>query len=163
MRIKLSRHYWMLFRIILLVGTVVELNLLYSIIGDSGPDLVWEIGLMLIYALIFCGIALLPWKYLMIMEIDNNIMNAYLFGKLKCTIDTDKVVYYAIFSCAETNRNKKTYIAISNDLFQYEEKKATLLSKNTYIDRYDRKKQIIFPYDEKTKFLFSIEKWICVN
>ena len=90
-------------------------------------------------------------------------MKSFLFGKLKCEIDTNKAVYYAIFKCVETNTNKKEYIAISNEFFQYEERKPTIWSRNTYIDCYDRTKQIIFPYDEKTKQLFLIEKWNCVN
>lgn len=163
MRIKLSRHYWFLLRIMFGVGIVIEMNLLYSIIGTSREDLFWGISLMVIYALIITSVALMPWKYLMTMTINGNIMQSFLFGKLRCEIDTNKVVYYAIFKCLETNTNKKNYIAISNEVFCYEERKATLWSRNTYIDCYDRTKQIIFPYDEKTKQLFPIEKWICVN
>ena len=146
-----------------MIGVVVEIDLLYSVVHSSREDLVWGISFMVAYAIIISGVALMPWKYLMTMEINDNIMRSFLFGRLKCEIDTNKVVYYAIFKCLESNTNTRNYIVISNEIFQYEEKKATMWSRNTYIDRYDRTKQIIFPYDDKTKFLFPIENWIKVN
>lgn len=83
--------------------------------------------------------------------------------KLKCEVFTDRDIFYAIFDCREVNGRINQYIVVSNEMFVFGDRKRTFWSENRFIDYYDRTKQIIFPYDEKTKHLFAIEKWKCVN
>lgn len=163
MKIKLSKYWWI--NLYAMIGNVIimEIFLGYFFINSSGEDFAWGVGLMIAWALVIGSIILMSRKYLMTMKIDNNIIRSFLFGKLKCEVDTNKIVYYTVFKCLETNTIEKTYIAISNEVFCYEERKPTIWSRNLYIDYYDRTKQIVFPYDEKTKYLFPIENWIKVN
>ena len=91
------------------------------------------------------------------------IIRSFIFGKLKCEVNMEHKVFYVVFKCNESNTNTKTYIAMSNDKFTYEEKKRSFWSTKTFIDYCDMNKIIVCPYDEKTKKLFPVEKWIDVK
>lgn len=75
----------------------------------------------------------------------------------------EEQTFYTIFKCNESNTNIKTYIAVSNEKFTYEEKKKNFWSHKTFIDCCDIEKIIIFPYEDKLKYLLGTGKWICVN
>ena len=164
LKVKMSRYYWIALYVFLIMGSIVEIGLTcFFLRYGSFEDPVLDIFFMLFIPLMLGFVALLPWKYLMTMQVEETVIRSFLFGKLKCEVYTNREVYYALFRCRETNTNSRDYIAISNEMFIYKEGKRTFWSTNTFIDRYDRTKQIIFPYDEKTKHLFPLEKWTRVN
>lgn len=102
-------------------------------------------------------------------EIQAESIHSYLFGVRKCTVDTNKEVYYTIF---EANLEKlrgaaSKYIVISNEPFVYVDSPApqfwSLKKHREFIDYYDMSKQIILPYTDKTRPFISTEKWVNCN
>lgn len=164
MKIKLSKYWWGNAYAMLGQWMVCEIMLLYYLIdciriGCIREDRMIFIGLMVMWTVfsIFGALAP-PLVFLMTMEIQDNVMKSFLFGRLKCEVFTDKEIYYVIFDGVEAICRHKTYIAVSNELFLFKKEKRC-----TFLGYYDKTKQIVFPYDEKTKHLFPIEKWTRVN
>ena len=165
MRMKLSPYWWNNLYFLFSIGIVAEIFMLwfYFRYCASGNEPPYAFVFMILIALAIVSTALAPWRFLMTMELRVEVFRAFLFGKLKCEVFTDKEIYYAIFKCYESATVIKTYIAISNEMFQCNKKKPTFWSANRFIDYYDREKQIIFPYTEETKHLFATSKWTCIN
>lgn len=167
MRIKLSKYWWNNLYLFLVLGTSITIALIWfqlRFVVSTGSIPWWVLPLLNSLILLGClDAALKPWRFLMTMEVHEEVWRSFLFGKLKCEIFTNREIYYAIFDCRESLHTTKKYIAISNTFFVCEKRKPSFFSENRFIDYYDRTKQIIFPYNETTKHLFSVENWICVN
>lgn len=91
---------------------------------------------------------------------------SYLLKRELCVIDKQEMIYYAIFWEKEAMFKRRRFIIISNKPFKYEEKTGIRIfpwDKKPLLTSYDVKFQIAMPYDEQTKSLFEIERWICVN
>lgn len=163
MEVKLSKFYWRNLYGILLLGGIVEVLLGYMFWGDMAGDL--QTGVLLMIGCLFLCIFVMfyRWKYLLKIKINEKKICSFLFGKLKCEVDIEKEIFYTIFKCNESNTNIKTYIAVSNEKFIYEEKRKTFWSPKNFIDCCNIEKIIIFPYEDKFDFLLDTGKWICIN
>ena len=167
MKIKLSKYWWNNLYVFLILGAVIVVSAIWfqvRFVTPTGSIPWWVIPSLA--GLMFLGCmdaALHSWRFLMTMEVHENGWCAFLFGKLKCEVSAKQEVYYAIFDCRESQHTTEKYIAVSNSFFVYEKRRPGFWSENRFIDYYDRTKQIIFPYNETTQCLFSIENWICVN
>lgn len=166
-RVKLSKYWWGNFYLFAVFGVCIVVatiwfQLRYVIATGSIPW--WMLpaiaGLMLLGCV---DAALKPWRFLMTMEVHEDVYRAFLFGKLKCEVSAKQRIYYSIFDCRESLYTTRKYIVISNTVFECNKRKPSFFSENRFIDSYDRTCQIIFPYNEMTQHLFAIESWILVN
>ena len=163
MKMKLLKHWWM--HMYMMIAFAIIFDVVILSLHILNPDMDGHILLtvMFIIDLIIGETIFESRKYLMTMEIQKGILRSYRFGRLKCEVFTNKNMYYAIFECYEPLKGTNKYIAVSNEKFVCEKRKKTLWSRNEFIDYYDRTKQIMFPYNERTKQLFPIEKWTRVS
>lgn len=160
MKIKVSKYWWRNLYIMAVLWVIIELVLIYLMIGSIREDKMIVASLMVIYTIICVYAALVPPKvFFMSIEIQENLIKSFLFGGLKCEVFTEREVYYAIFNARESMFTTSKYIAISNEPFHLKKNKRG----GNFLGNFDRKKQIILPYNEMTQHLFVIEKWICVN
>ena len=157
---KLSSYWWANFWFLLALSTVAEAGLLWMQLRwePSAEDKflipsVFMPGMVLVFLL--C--ALHPWRFLMTMEADGVVFRSYLFGRLCCEVFTDRPVYYARMEFDEHNSIDQPYIAISNHPFRVKARDRAFfpLKSSRFIDYYDRKTVIIFPYNERTRALFA--------
>ena len=160
MKIKLSKSFWSNFYAMIVCFAFLEVTLFHWLLDSSGGKRIIVLSLML--CITFClGSATLGqgrWKYLMIVTVKDFTIRSFLFGNQKCEVYLDRQIYYAVFKCLVSNSHSEKFIALSNEPFLYEEKKATAWSRNTYIECHDVTQQIILPYNEKTKQLLLNSK-----
>lgn len=125
MKIKLSHYWWYNLYFILGLGVIFEIILSYLLIGSTSEEFKMLVGVMLFYCVCFLDVAFRSWRFLMTMEIKEGAISSFLFGKLKCEVFVDREIFYAIFDCRESLWRTNKYIAISNEIFTCETRKAT--------------------------------------
>ena len=89
---------------------------------------------------------------------------SYLLKKELCTVKKDEPVFYKIFEGVETRCSIKKYVAISNNIFDYEAGKTLRIwpwDKKPFLLSFDIRSQIVMPYDKSTIPL--MEMWICID
>ena len=110
----------------------------------------------------------LPWvvhrKMLVTIQIEDNVIRSWRFGKMKCEIRTDREMYYTIFEDFTFTGAKcrASYIVLSNEpfmFFQCAGSKGVLDLDHPSASLYDMSKQIIAPYNKKTIPLLPVENW----
>ena len=164
MKLKLSKFYWINLYTALGICFIVEIGLYTLFREATGETIILKWCLMLFYILICVFFAFSRWKYLLTLKIDEKTFSSFLFGKLKCKVFMEREIYYVLFKCRESNTNTKHYIAISNECFDYKEKKNIFnWPGRTFVDCHDISRIIILPYNKKTKHLCTIEKWTNIN
>lgn len=160
MKIKVSKYWWKNLYIMTSLWIIIEFVLIYLMIESMREDRIILVSLMVIYTIICIYASFLPPKvFFMTIEMQGKIIKSYLWGKSKCEISVEQTIYYTIFKARESMFTMREYIVLSNEMFY-------LKSKNRegyFLGNFECKKQVIIPYNEKTKHLLEIEKWICVN
>ena len=160
MKVRLSNFYWSVFCYMVFCLIVVQSMCLYWSWGVSKEDIITNMLVVFPHYILLPWIALQRWKFLTTIQIDENRIRSFLFGRLKCEVDVQKKVYYRVFKCIETHNQPRDYIAISNEEFAYVEKKRSNWYNNSFIDCCDIKRIIILPYDKQSiKSLLHIEEW----
>ena len=160
MKIKLSKYWWGNLYIMLVQWIIMELILLYFLIDSFYEDKIIFGTLMIVWSFLSIYAALSPpIVFFCTIEIQGYLVKSFLFGKLKCQVSLTERVYYVIFNSKESMFRNKTYIAISNKPFEFKvETKGC-----TFLGYYDKRNQIVVPYNDETKYLFPVEKWININ
>ena len=107
-------------------------------------------------------------------QMDDEFIKSYLLRRQLCVVDKKEQVYYVKFEGRITRTLSREFIIISNEPFvYYNEPLMRMLPNHTELyDRtckwtrrallygYNTKKQILLPYNEKTRTLFECEKWV---
>lgn len=160
MKIKLSKYWWGNLYIMLVQWVIMEFILLHFLIDSFHEDKVIFGTLMIVWSFLSVYAALSPpIVFFSTMEIQGYVVKSFLFGKLKCQVSLAERVYYVIFNSKESMFRNKTYIAISNRPFKFKvETKGC-----TFLGYYDKRNQIVLPYNDETKYLFPVEEWININ
>lgn len=85
-----------------------------------------------------------------------------MFGRKLCSVALDRTVYYIPFetyiSKTEHKGKEKPFIALSNHPFTYHDPTRVV----NFIVRYDLHTIVVLPYDDRTKPLLPVDKWIQV-
>lgn len=93
---------------------------------------------------------------------DSAITSYSLFGQKFCTVFLDQVVYFYSFETyitkSEIRGGNEPFIALSNRPFTYYDPTKRI----NFLGRYNVHTIIVFPYDDRTKPLLPVEKWIQV-
>ena len=167
MKVKLAPQLWR----DLWLCTALELGgFLFLVYAFFGPGDVLDgenaaVGVMLALANM-CF--LLPWvvhrKMLVTIQIEDNVIRSWRFGKMKCEIHTDREMYYTIFESFNFPGAKgwASYIVLSNEPFMFHQcagSKGVLDLDHPSASPYDMSKQIIAPYNQKTIPLLPVENW----
>lgn len=89
--------------------------------------------------------------------------NSYsMFGRKYCSVSLDQTVYFipfeAYISKTPYKRENKPFIALSNHPFTYHDPTKIV----NFIVRYDLHTIVVLPYDDRTKPLLPVDKWIQV-
>ncbi len=107
-------------------------------------------------------------------QMNGEFIRSYLLRRQLCVIDKQEQIYYVKFEGRISRTLSREFIIISNEPFVYYKEPVMRMLPN-YTDLYDRackwtrrallygyntKKQILLPYNEKTKNLFECEKWV---
>lgn len=126
---------------------------------NFGFDLImlsWILFLVSICSLILYNFRIL----LTIISVESNMFRSILFNKELCCVDLSKTVYYSVFEfqCGLFEPIEK-YIIISNEEIKLKNKKL----ENRVMFRFYTDKQIVIPYNDKTRYLFRNKKWIYQN
>ena len=167
-KLTLSPYYWANFWFFLVLTIAVEAGLVWMYLNWelSAEDLLWiPVVFMPAMVLVFLLTALHPWRFLMTMEVCDSVFRSFLFGKRCCEVTTDRPVYYARIEFDEHRSIDKPYIAVSNHPFRVKPRSTALipLRSDRFIDYYDRKAIILFPYNAQTEGMFPLERWHRVN
>ena len=84
MKIKVSKYWWRNLYIMAVLWVIIELVLIYLMIGSIREDKMIVASLMVIYAIICVYAALVPPKvFFMSIEIQEKLIKSFLFGGLK--------------------------------------------------------------------------------
>lgn len=173
MKIRVARYVNVYF----CLGLIFSIYCLGSVMMEIGPDFFWfeEDVILNIICVIFIFMPGLMYllicpRAFAIVNVQENIISSSLFRKVKCKVKTDDKVWYVII---EANPEKirgagGTYIVISNKPFVYEKRKkegyGVWEKERLFENYYDMTRMILIPYNDKTKKLFPIDKWIdCTN
>ena len=158
MKIKLAPHLQINVYFCLGLSIVYYLVLVY-LFYDIGFAIVRDLP-GLAFLVLICGLLpVLYWipyrKKLATIQIEENVIQSRLFGKMECEVCTDRDVYYTVFESDlfQGVRSRGTYIILSNESFE----KDQVIGKKGV--RYDTSKQIVLPYNEKTMPLLPVENW----
>lgn len=158
MKIKLAPHLQINVYFCLGLSIVYYLVLVY-LFYDIGFAIVRDLP-GLAFLVLICGLLpVLYWipyrKKLATIQIEENVIQSRLFGKMECEVCTDRDVYYTVFESDlfQGVRSRGTYIILSNESFE----KDQVIGKKGV--RYDTSKQIVLPYNEKTMPLLPVEYW----
>ena len=122
--------------------------------------------------LIYCCIVLYPAELIIsylsrrlnsFAKISTSTVRSYsMFGRKYCSVFLDQIVYFISFECyvAKTQYKGETrpFIALSNQPFTYYDP----TKKSTFLGRYDLHTIVVLPYDDRTKPLLPVDKWIQV-
>ena len=107
------------------------------------------------------GVALFPillnYKQLSHAVLDTQTCTSYSFlGKKHCTVHFAEKVYYAVFYVKFAYTPQIRFIALSNEKFVCENRPRSIFEKSFY-GKYNPKKIIVFPYDEKAAPLLHLK------
>lgn len=96
-------------------------------------------------------------------KITISTVNAYsMFGRKYCSISLSRTVYFIPFEAylpkSRFKGEYKPFIALSNHLFKYHDPTKAA----NFIARYDLHTIVVLPYDDRTKPLLPVDKWIQV-
>lgn len=106
---------------------------------------------------------LLNYKHLTHLVLNTQICTSYSFlGKKRCTVHFAEKVYYAVFYVQFAYAPQIRFIALSNEKYVCENRPRSIFEKSFY-GKYNPKKIIVFPYDEKVAPLLHLNDWIRVN
>lgn len=173
MKFKLTKYLWI--NLYVCLGISISYYIFFCGLflnggfSNTAEALILNAGMLIFGVLPVLGLVIPRWRSFTLIEIQAGGVRSYLFGKLKCEIDTNKEVYYTIF---DANLEKlqgcgRKYIVISNEPFVYQDSPTpqfwSLKKQTEFIDYYDMSKQIILPYAENIKHFISSEKWIGCN
>lgn len=85
-----------------------------------------------------------------------------MFGRKYCSVSLDQTVYFipfeAYISKTQYKGENRPFIALSNHPFTYYDPTKVV----NFIVRYDLHTIVVLPYDDRTKPLLPVEKWIQV-
>ena len=170
MQIKVARYVRVYFYLALIFAVIACVVMYYEIGSLNYPtnmkETILTVGCIIfpfilpLFQLILCP------RAFAIIKLEEDRICSILFGKMKCKIRIDREVYYKIIMAnpEKLRGAKSNFIIVSNEPFVYEERKKgnfgiwerEILFENCY----DMTRMILIPYNEKTKQLFPIEKWI---
>lgn len=110
----------------------------------------------LVYSLFCFLMPLFVSRFLTCAICENSTITSYLLGRKLCVINTNKTVYYVVFTANEGKYQKRDYIILSNTPFIYPPKTKV---QRAVIFSYNMKSQIVLPYEDKTKALINLNQW----
>ena len=159
MKIKMSKQWWVNLYVLMGAWIMAEVFLFVLFMMSSYEDPIM-IGVMMVALTVACICApfSIPLVVYTIIELNEGMIKASLFGKKMCEVSLKEMVYYAIFESKVSITPTKKYIAISNSPFSY-----TTAEQGRFFLDYDRNKQILVPYNEKTRTLVLNPNWVHVN
>ena len=145
-----------------LFGLVFPIGVIVSVLWTNEVD----------GRLIYCCVILYPLGFLLgfldrrstsYTKITESTVDAYsMFGRKYCSVSLNQIVYFISFE-AYRARTKykgkyKPFIALSNHPFTYYDPTKVV----NFIVRYDLHTIVVLPYDDRTKPLLPVDKWIQV-
>lgn len=134
-----------------IVGSVVYT--VYTYTGGGADDLI------LLFIGVPMGVLIAVFPFLVnyrnmtrILISDERCVAYSLLGKKICEVDLNEKIYQARFYVRFQFQPERKFVAVSNEPFVCERRQKSLFEKKFY-GTYDRKKVIVFPYDEKAASL----------
>ena len=111
--------------------------------------------------LFLCGILFLSQQRFSVwITLSANHFSTVLLGKMRCRVQLQQPVYFALFRCMEYELENDLYVVISNASFTYY---MVTEPKKSYLSKYDQSKQVAFPYNADTAPYCDFDNWICVG
>ena len=136
---------------VVIIGSVVYT--VYHYTGGGADDLI------LLFIGVPMGILIVAFPFLVnyrnitrILISDDRYVAYSLLGKKICEVDLNEKIYQARFYVRFRFQTERKFVAVSNEPFVCERRRKSLFEKKFY-GTYDRKKVIVFPYDEKAASL----------
>lgn len=153
-----NRRAWFL----ILFFPVFPVGALVSLLRTNEVDSHWIYGIVILYPAVFL-LCYLDRRNSSYVKIKESTIDSYsIFGKKYCTVSLDQIVYFIPFEAYRAKARflgeYKSYIALSNHPFTYDYPTKA----DNFIAHYDLHTMIVLPYDDKTKPLLPVDKWIQV-
>lgn len=146
----------------ILFGFVFPLGAIISVLwkNDIGSRLFYRCIGPYLFALLIVYLNRRSTSYA---KITTSTVDAYsMFGRKYCSIALDEMVYFIPFKAylpkSRFKGEYKPFIALSNQPFTYHNPNKVV----NFIVRYDLHTIVVLPYDDRTKPLLPVEKWIQV-
>lgn len=141
--------------IFIIIGTIA-----FCIWSNDSEDYIFVLC-SIYFILVLTGISLCSKRFLTYIIIDNKEIKSFsFFSRNLCSVSTEKIIYYTIFSTPQGN-NRAKFIVISNEPFSYQETYG--LAKVRFIQHYDTSKQIVLPYNSQVLQLLDGGNWELIN
>lgn len=97
---------------------------------------------------------------------EKDCFKSFIFRKELCRVDKDRAIYYVRFVGVLTRGVRGEFVIISNQPFKYESPPLFRIfprEPKALIHSYNVKTQIAMPYNDETREILEMEKWIGVN
>ena len=163
MIIHMSKFYKTSIICFIVIGLLIIISaLVFTVYYHNGEGLSDYIMLFVTVPIALLTILfpiLLNYKHLTQVHLNENTCIAYSFLRKKlCTVNLKKQVFYSVFYVRFAYAPQVKFIAVSNAPFTVEQN-CNCISKRGFYGAYNKKKIIVFPYNEQVASLLYLEKW----